>query len=327
MELLKVQDLKVYFPTREGIVFKKVVNHIKAVDGVTFSIEEGGTFGLVGESGCGKTTTGRAILNLVASTGGRVFFAGQDITNLTARQMLPLRREMQMIFQDPYASLNPRMTVMDIISDPLVEHGLLRKHERRGKVKDLMLLVGLEPQFMNRYPHEFSGGQRQRIGIARSLALNPRFLVCDEPIASLDVSIQAQIINLLQDLQDKLGLTYLFIAHDLSVVKHISNQVGVMYLGNLVETGAKNDIFHHPVHPYTKILLSAIPIPNPLYERNHKRILMQGEIPSPLKKPKGCAFSTRCPYVMDICREESPLLLEVESGHSVACHLLKEGNH
>jgi oligopeptide transport system ATP-binding protein len=327
MEFLKVKDLKVYFPIREGIIFKKVVNQIKAVDGVSFSINEGETFGLVGESGCGKTSTGRAILNLVKATEGSVWFDGQDITNFSKKQMIPLRQEMQMIFQDPYASLNPRMTVMDIISDPLLEHGLIRKNERRERVTELMGLVGLDSQFMNRYPHEFSGGQRQRIGIARSLALDPRFLVCDEPIASLDVSIQAQIINLLEDLQEKLNLTYLFIAHDLSVVKHISTQVGVMYMGNLVETGAKREIFYNPLHPYTKILMSAIPVPNPLYERNHKRLLMQGEMPSPLNKPKGCAFSTRCPYVMDICRNQAPTLKVVEEGHMVACHLVEEGNH
>jgi len=322
-ELLRVEDLHVHFPVTQGILFQRKINEIKAVDGVSFTINEGDTMGLVGESGCGKTTTGRAILKLIPSTSGRIVYDGVDITGFTKKEMIPMRLKMQMIFQDPYASLNPRQSVMDIISDPLVEHHLIDRSQKKDKVGELMQLVGLNPRFMNRFPHEFSGGQRQRIGIARSLAMNSRFIVCDEPIAALDVSIQAQVINLLQDLQDKMGLTYLFIAHDLSVVRHISDRVVVMYLGNLVEVGPKREIFNSPLHPYTKVLMSAVPKADPKTERLHKRLMLTGEIPSPLNKPKGCPFSTRCPIAQEVCHQEVPELREMSNGHQVACHLVE----
>jgi len=322
-ELLRVEDLHVHFPVTQGILFQRKINEIKAVDGVSFTINEGDTMGLVGESGCGKTTTGRAILKLIPSTSGRIVYDGVDITGFTKKEMIPMRLKMQMIFQDPYASLNPRQSVMDIISDPLVEHHLIDRSQKKDKVGELMQLVGLNPRFMNRFPHEFSGGQRQRIGIARSLAMNSRFIVCDEPIAALDVSIQAQVINLLQDLQDKMGLTYLFIAHDLSVVRHISDRVVVMYLGNLVEVGPKREIFNSPLHPYTKVLMSAVPKADPKTERLHKRLMLTGEIPSPLNKPKGCPFSTRCPIAQEVCHQEVPVLREMGNGHQVACHLVE----
>ncbi|MHC1692559.1 MAG: ABC transporter ATP-binding protein [Sphaerochaetaceae bacterium] len=322
-ELLRVEDLHVHFPVTQGILFQRKINEIKAVDGVSFTINEGDTMGLVGESGCGKTTTGRAILKLIPSTSGRIVYDGVDITGFTKKEMIPMRLKMQMIFQDPYASLNPRQSVMDIISDPLVEHHLIDRSQKKDKVGELMQLVGLNPRFMNRFPHEFSGGQRQRIGIARSLAMNSRFIVCDEPIAALDVSIQAQVINLLQDLQDKMGLTYLFIAHDLSVVRHISDRVVVMYLGNLVEVGPKREIFNSPLHPYTKVLMSAVPKADPKTERLHKRLMLTGEIPSPLNKPKGCPFSTRCPIAQEVCHQVVPVLREMGNGHQVACHLVE----
>jgi oligopeptide transport system ATP-binding protein len=323
--LLDVKNLHVHFPVRRGIVFKKTVSTVKAVDGVSFSIRQGETVGLVGESGCGKTTTGRAILKLVEPTSGQVVFDGEDITGYSQKEMLRLRRQMQMVFQDPYASLNPRMSVVDIITDPLVEHKLIKPADKREKATELLELVGMDPRYQNRFPHEFSGGQRQRIGIARSLALNPRFLVCDEPIAALDVSIQAQVINLFQDLQEKLGLSYLFIAHDLSVVRHISNRIVVMYLGKIVEIADKRQLFQNPLHPYTKVLLSSVPTADPKNERVRRRIELEGEVPSPLNKPSGCPFSTRCPYATRLCHEQEPMVESVGENHEVACHLYKEG--
>lgn len=317
--LLSVEGLKVYFPIRKGILFKKKVGDVKAVDGVDFSIRPNETFGLVGESGCGKSTTGRAILRLIESTEGSIIYNGTNITELSSKEMRPLRKELQMIFQDPYASLNPRQPVIDIISDPLIAHGMISKNEKQDKVQYLMELVGLNPRFMNRFPHEFSGGQRQRIGIARSLALDSKFIVCDEPIAALDVSIQAQVINLLQDIQEKLELTFLFIAHDLSVVRHISDRIAVMYLGKIVEKADKKELFKNPLHTYTKALLSAVPIPNPEKERSRKRIVNEGEVPSPINKPSGCAFSTRCPFADERCRTEEPELREITEGHWVSC--------
>lgn len=323
--LLDVKNLHVHFPVRRGIVFKKTVSSVKAVDGVSFSIRQGETVGLVGESGCGKTTTGRAILKLVEPTSGQVIFDGEDITSYSQKEMLRLRRQMQMVFQDPYASLNPRMSVFDIITDPLIEHKLIKPADKREKATELLELVGMDPRYQNRFPHEFSGGQRQRIGIARSLALNPRFLVCDEPIAALDVSIQAQVINLFQDLQEKLGLSYLFIAHDLSVVRHISNRIVVMYLGKIVEIADKRELFQNPLHPYTKVLLSSVPTADPRNERVRRRIELEGEVPSPLNKPSGCPFSTRCPYATRLCHEQEPMVAAVGENHEVACHLYKEG--
>jgi oligopeptide transport system ATP-binding protein len=317
--ILSIRGLKVYFPIRKGIIFQRQVGSVKAVDGLDFFINKGETFGLVGESGCGKTTTGRAILRLVDATEGIIQYDGRDITKLSRKELRPLRKEVQMIFQDPYSSLNPRQPIRDIISDAMIDHGIIRKQEKQEKVQYLMELVGLDPRFMNRFPHEFSGGQRQRIGIARSLALNPRFIVCDEPVSALDVSVQAQIINLLQDLQEKLGLTYLFIAHDLSVVRHISDRIAVMYLGGIVELAQKKELFKNPIHSYTQGLLSAVPIPDPVKGRNRKRIIYQGEIPSPINKPPGCAFSTRCPIVIEKCKCEEPKLKEVSEGHWVAC--------
>lgn len=317
--LLSVEGLKVHFPVREGILRKKQIGVVKAVDGLDFSIRSNETFGLVGESGCGKSTTGRAILRLIESTEGSIYYKDKNLTKMTQKEMMPLRRDLQMIFQDPYASLNPRQPVIDIISDPLIAHSMISKSEKQDKVAQLMELVGLNPRFMNRFPHEFSGGQRQRIGIARSLALNAKFIVCDEPIAALDVSIQAQVINLLQDIQDKLGLTYLFIAHDLSVVRHISDRIAVMYLGKIVEITGKKELFQNPQHMYTKTLLSAVPIADPAKERKRTRIITEGEVPSPLHKPQGCAFSSRCPYAKKICREQEPELKKTSEEHWTAC--------
>jgi len=318
--ILQVRDLHVHFPVRRGILIKKTVAEVKAVDGVSLDINSGETVGLVGESGCGKTTTGRAILKLVEPTSGKIIYQGEDITRYTEKQMLPLRHEMQMVFQDPYASLNPRMSVVDIVTDPLIEHKIITRNQKQEKATQLLETVGLDPRYMNRFPHEFSGGQRQRIGIARSLALNPKLMICDEPIAALDVSIQAQVINLFQDLQEKLGLSYLFIAHDLSVVRHISDRIIVMYLGKIVETAKKRDLFKHPLHPYTKVLLSSVPSPDPAVERERRRIELSGEVPSPLNKPKGCPFCTRCPEATQKCREIEPVTVDVGDGHTVACH-------
>jgi len=319
--LMHVKDLKMYFPITQGIVIQRHVGDIKAVDGVTFDIRRGETLGLVGESGCGKSTTGRAILQLYTPTAGEVEFEGHDITKLKGEQLRKMRRRMQMIFQDPYASLNPRMTVGSIVSEPLEVHNILNRSERRERVKELLEVVGLNPYFINRYPHEFSGGQRQRIGVARALALNHDFIVCDEPISALDVSIQAQVINLLQDLQQEFGLTYLFIAHDLSVVRHISDRIAVMYLGKLVELADRKTLYDNPMHPYTQALLSAVPIPDPVVEEKRQRIILQGDVPSPANPPKGCNFCTRCPKAFEPCYETEPEFKELEPDHWVACHL------
>ncbi|MCD6519789.1 MAG: ABC transporter ATP-binding protein [Anaerolineae bacterium] len=320
--LVQVKNLKMYFPITRGIIFQRRIGDIKAVDGITFDIYRGETLGLVGESGCGKSTTGRTILQLYRPTEGEVYFDGQNLTALKGEQLRRMRRRMQMIFQDPYASLDPRMTVGNIIGEPLEVHNLLSPKERRARVMELLEIVGLNPYFVNRYPHEFSGGQRQRIGVARALAVQPDFIVCDEPISALDVSIQAQIINLLEELQEKFSLTYLFIAHDLSVVRHISTRVAVMYLGKIVELTDRNTLYNNPLHPYTQALLSAVPIPDPEAERQRQRIILEGDVPSPANPPKGCNFSTRCPRRIDICSEVEPEWREVEKGHWVACHLV-----
>ena len=323
--LLEVQDLHVYFPVRRGIIFKKVVAEIKAVDGVSFAVAKGETVGLVGESGCGKTTTGRAILKLVESTKGNIKYNGEELSGYSQKEMLPLRHKMQMVFQDPYASLNPRMSVVDIVTSALIEHKLITRNQRQTKATELLEMVGLDPRYMNRFPHEFSGGQRQRIGIARALALNPQLLICDEPIAALDVSIQAQILNLFKDLQEQLSLSYIFITHDLSVVRHVSDHILVMYLGKIVESGDRKMLFKNPLHPYTRVLLSSVPKPDPVYERNRKRIELTGEVPSPLNKPKGCSFSTRCPNALPICSEHVPETVKINESQAVACHLYANG--
>jgi oligopeptide transport system ATP-binding protein len=324
--LLKVRDLRVHFPQYEGLVFRRERATVRAVDGVSFDVHQGETLGLVGESGCGKSTTGRAILQLyepgVARISGEVRYEGRDLTTLSASVLRPLRRELQIIFQDPYASLNPRMTVGQIIGEPLGVHRLARGREALSRVRELMEEVGLSPSMMKRYPHEFSGGQRQRVGIARALACRPRFIVCDEPISALDVSIQAQVMNLMEALQKRLDLTYLFIAHDLAAVRHISDRVAVMYLGRLVEVAPADVIYRRPQHPYTKALLSAVPIPDPAVERQRQRVLIEGDVPSPLTPPSGCHFHTRCPVAEARCRVESPALVEREPGHRVACHLM-----
>jgi oligopeptide transport system ATP-binding protein len=317
--LVKVRDLKMHFPITQGIVIQRKVGAIKAVDGITFDIIHGETLGLVGESGCGKSTTGRAILQLYRPTAGEVYFEDLDLTVLKGEQLRRMRRRMQMIFQDPYASLNPRMTVGDIIGEPLLVHGISKGGERRERVQQLLRVVGLNPYFVNRYPHEFSGGQRQRIGVARALAVNPDFIICDEPISALDVSIQAQIINLLEDLQSEFGLTYLFIAHDLSVVRHISDRIAVMYLGKIVELTGRKELYDNPQHPYTQALLSAVPIPDPVVEEQRQRVILEGDVPSPANPPVGCNFSTRCPVVMDICKEQEPEFKDEGDGHWVAC--------
>lgn len=318
-QLVQVKDLKMHFPITQGIIIQRKVGAIKAVDGVSFGIVRGETLGLVGESGCGKSTTGRAILQLYEPTGGKVVFDGQELTQLKGEPLRKMRRRMQMIFQDPYASLNPRMTVGDIVGEPLVVHNIARGKERRERVQELLRVVGLNPYFVNRYPHEFSGGQRQRIGVARALAVNPDFIVCDEPISALDVSIQAQIINLLEDLQGEFHLTYLFIAHDLSVVRHISDRIAVMYLGKIVELTDRYRLYNEPLHPYTQALLSAVPIPDPVVEEKRQRVILEGDVPSPANPPKGCNFSTRCPVVMDICKEQEPEFKDVGDSHWVAC--------
>lgn len=316
--LLEVKNLKKYFPIKKG-VFSRTVGYVKAVDGVDITIREGETMGLVGESGCGKSTTGRTILRLIEPTDGEVIFKGKNVFKLNKNQMRQLRREMQIIFQDPYASLNPRMTVGDIIGEPLEIHRLAFGKEREERVLELLEVVGLRPQHIRRYPHEFSGGQRQRIGIARALAVNPKLIICDEPVSALDVSIQAQVINLMEELQEKFGLTYLFIAHDLSVVKHISDRVAVMYLGKVVELADKKELYDSPQHPYTQALLSAIPIPDP--ELKREKILLKGDVPSPVNPPRGCRFHTRCRECRDICKEEVPELKDTGNGHYVACHI------
>jgi len=317
--LVRVKNLTMHFPIFKG-VFRRQVGQVKAVDGVSFDIVRGETLGLVGESGCGKSTTGRAILRLYDPTDGSIVLNGQDVTALDGKALRDLRPEMQMIFQDPQACLNPRMTVSDIIAEPLDEHRPdMSKADKQAKVKELLDQVGMNPDFANRYPHEFSGGQRQRIGIARALALNPKFIVCDEPIAALDVSIQAQVVNLLEDLQQQLGLTYLFISHDLSMVRHIADRVAVMYLGKVVELAERDALFDSPQHPYTKALLSAVPT---VEETQRERIILQGDVPSPANPPKGCNFCTRCPVAEARCREEEPEWREVAPGRFAACHLL-----
>ncbi|GIV95768.1 MAG: ABC transporter ATP-binding protein [Herpetosiphonaceae bacterium] len=322
--LLEVRDLKMHFPITSGIIFRRTVGTVKAVDGLNFSVRRGETLGLVGESGCGKSTTGRAILQLHRPTGGQVLFKGQDLTKVDGSELRRMRRHLQIIFQDPYASLNPRMTVGDIIGEPIRVHGLRSGKAVRERVQELLKVVGLNPYFVNRYPHEFSGGQRQRIGIARALAVEPDFIVCDEPVSALDVSIQAQIINLLEDLQHQFGLTYLFIAHNLSVVKHISDRVAVMYLGKIVELAESDDLYSHPHHPYTQALLSAVPIPDPDVERQRDRIILEGDVPSPINPPTGCNFHTRCPLVIDKCRTDEPPLVEYGRGHYAACWRARE---
>ena len=318
--LLDVKALKMHFPLTQGIIFQRQVGAVRAVDGIDFFVEKGETLGLVGESGCGKSTTGRAILQLYKPTAGTVNFDGTELTTLGGEQMRKMRRRMQMIFQDPYASLNPRMTVGNIIGEPLEVHNLARGGEKTQRVQELLRVVGLNPYFTNRYPHEFSGGQRQRIGIARALAVEPEFIVCDEPISALDVSIQAQVINLLEELQDRFKLTYLFIAHDLSVVRHISDRVAVMYLGKIVELADRVDLYERQLHPYSQALLSAVPIPDPAVESKRKRIILTGDVPSPVNPPSGCRFHTRCWKAQQICSEVDPEFIEHEPRHWAACH-------
>jgi len=318
--LVDIQGLKMYFPVTAGLIFQRKVADVKAVDGVSFTIKRGETLGLVGESGCGKSTTGRAILQLYRPTAGTVDFGGTDLTKLKGGEIRKYRRRMQMIFQDPYASLNPRMSVGSIIAEPLAIHNLAKGKARKDRVQELLSVVGLNPYYANRYPHEFSGGQRQRIGIARALAVEPDFIVCDEPVSALDVSIQAQIINLLEDLQARFGLTYLFIAHDLAVVRHIADRVAVMYLGKVAELADRNELYENPLHPYTKALLSAVPVPDPVVESKRERIILTGDVPSPLRPPPGCVFHTRCPIAIDECRERIPEWREALPGHWVACH-------
>lgn len=319
-DLLVVEDLKTYFPIRAGIL-QRVVAQVKAVDGVSFRIREGETFGLVGESGCGKTTVGRTILRLQPATAGSVFFDGEDVFGKRGGDLKALRRHMQIVFQDPYSSLDPRVPVGETIAEGLEIHGVRNRRERQEVVLEMLDKVGLNPYHANRYPHEFSGGQRQRIGIARALALRPKFIVCDEPVSALDVSIQSQILNLLRELSQEFGLTYLFIAHNLSVVEHISDRVGVMYLGSLAEVADRHALYQNPLHPYTQALLSAIPIPKP--GRKRQRIMLRGEIPSPINPPSGCRFHTRCPFAADICRQEVPPLEEKVTGHWAACHFVE----
>ena len=320
--ILKVQNLKMYFPIYKGIM-RRHVGNVMAVDDISFEINPGETLGLVGESGCGKSSAGRAILRLYDITGGSIQLEGIEISTMKGDALRRLRPEMQMIFQDPQASLNPRMTVGAIIAEPLNEHKKLTKAKTRARVNELMDAVGLSRDFTKRFPHEFSGGQRQRIGIARALALNPKFIVCDEPIAALDVSIQAQVVNLLEELQERLGLTYLFISHDLSMVRHIADRVAVMYLGKIVELAGRDQLYDSPQHPYTQALLSAVPEPDPSVESTRQRILLEGDVPSPANPPKGCNFSTRCPRVMDICKIDVPEFKQLTDGRYVACHLME----
>ena len=320
--ILSVRGLKKHFPITSGIIFQRQVGAVRAVDGIDFDVVKGETLGLVGESGCGKSTTGRTILQLYRPTAGSVVFQDQELTTMKGEELRRMRQDMQIIFQDPFASLNPRMTVGNIVSEPLQIHNVMPRRERQGYVENLLEKVGLNPFFINRYPHEFSGGQRQRIGIARALALNPTFIVADEPISALDVSIQAQVVNLMEDLQDELNLTYLFIAHDLSMVRHICDRVAVMYLGKIVELGDVDDVYDNPLHPYTQSLLSAVPVPDPYVEETRRRIILAGDVPSPANPPRGCNFNTRCPVAFDMCGHEDldPPLIEVESRHFAACH-------
>lgn len=321
--LLEVKNLKKYFKVDKGII-RRNIKYVKAVDDISFKIYKGETLGLVGESGCGKSTTGRTIIRLYDVTDGEVIFDGAEIGHMSENELKPFRKKIQMIFQDPYASLNTRMTVADIIGEPLDIHGIASGEDRQKRIFELLERVGLSKMHASRYPHEFSGGQRQRIGIARALAVNPDFIICDEPISALDVSIQAQVVNMLEDLQKEFGLTYLFIAHDLSMVKHISDRIGVMYLGKMAEVADSNRLYEKPLHPYTQALLSAIPIPDPEVTRAKQRIILEGDVPSPLNPPSGCRFRTRCIYAFDKCKEIEPELKEVEPEHFVACHLMDE---
>ncbi len=321
-EILRVDNLVMHFPIYRGVIRRRV-GAVHAVDGVSFTINRGETLGLVGESGCGKSTTGRTILQLYKPTSGSVYFNGIDLTILKREEIRYMRREMQMIFQDPYASLNPRMTVSEIISEPLLIHGLVSRNQVQENVERLLEMVKLSPAFASRYPHEFSGGQRQRIGVARALALRPSLVICDEPISALDVSIQAQVVNLLEDLQKEMNLTYLFIAHDLSMVRHISDRVAVMYLGTIVEIADRASLYSSPLHPYTQALLSAVPIPDPIADSARKRRVLEGDVPSPVNPPSGCRFRTRCPVAQSYCSEQVPLLRKVGASHSVACHLTR----
>ncbi len=317
-DLVKVEHIRKYFPVNRTL-FGRVLTNVQAVDDVSFTIGEGETLGLVGESGCGKTTIGRLILHLLEPTSGEIVFDGQKLSALSPKNLRQMRRQMQIIFQDPYSSLNPRMTVEQIVGEPLIRHRLAKGKECRDKVQELLGLVGLDPNYARRYPHEFSGGQRQRIGIARALATRPKLVVCDEPVSALDVSIQSQVLNLLKDLQAEFGLTYLFIAHGLNVVKHVSDRVGVMYLGKLVELAEGGELYARPLHPYTRALLSAIPIPDP--KARKERIILTGDVPSPINPPQGCRFHTRCPEAMDICSRQMPEFIEAQPRHWVACHL------
>jgi oligopeptide transport system ATP-binding protein len=322
--LVKVRDLKKYFPITRGVILQRHVGDVRAVDGVSFDIYRGETLGLVGETGCGKTTL--TVLWLYKPTEGNIYFDDVDLVHVKGADLRQTRRRMQMVFQDPYASLNPRMTVGSIVSAPLVIHGMGDRKERQRRVQELLEMVGIHPNCINRYPHEFSGGQRQRIGIARALALNPELIICDEPISSLDVSIQAQVVNLLEELQERLGITYLFIAHDLSMVRHISDRMGVMYLGKLVELAGRDEIYLNPLHPYTQALMSAVPIPDPDAAKTRTRIILEGDIPSPANPPQGCNFNTRCPVAIDRCFDEEPEYLEAKAAHWVACHLVSSEN-
>ena len=325
--LLRVDGLKVHFPVHRGVLFKKQVATVKAVDGVSFTLARGETLGLVGESGCGKSTTGLAVLRMQAASAGRIEFEGQDITEHSKAQMRPLRRRMQMVYQDPYGSLNPRMKVSRIIGEPLVVHGLAKDPaEYQERIAQLMRTVGLLPDMAERYPHEFSGGQRQRIGIARALALEPSLLICDEPVSALDVSIQAQVVNVFVELQQRLGLAYLFIAHDLAVVRHVSERIAVMYLGRIVEVARRADIYKAPLHPYTQALLAAVPVADPAVEATRQRDIVMGEVPSAMNPPPGCRFHTRCPQAMARCKTEDPALLDLGAGRAVACHLHGTGS-
>ena len=320
--VLRVEDLKIHFPITAGAILRKQVGTVKAVDGVSFSVARGETLGLVGESGCGKSTTGLAILRMLDVTEGRIEFEGEDITRHDSKRMRPIRRRMQMVYQDPYGSLNPRMKVADIVGEPLVVHGMASDQDKyRARVADLLRMVGLLPDMAERYPHEFSGGQRQRIGIARALALEPTLLICDEPVSALDVSIQAQVVNLFMELQERLGLTYIFIAHDLSVVRHISDRIAVMYLGRITEIATRVQLYKDPLHPYTQALLAAVPIADPELEAARGADIIAGEIPSAMRPPPGCRFHTRCPRAMDVCKTVDPPLKEMDDGRAVACHL------